>query len=50
MKKLKTILTAKKRKVLIYDPIEALIARMCDPSDELYDEQVAKAQDKNDYK
>lgn len=45
MKKLvKTLLTAKKQKVLIHDPIEALIARMCDPNDPLYDKSVAEAQ------
>lgn len=47
MKRLKTILTAKKQKVLIHDPIEALIARMCDPKDPIYDENVAKDQHEN---
>ncbi len=42
VKKLKTILTTKKQCVLILDPIEALIARMCDPTDPLYNENVAK--------
>lgn len=41
MKKQKTILTTKKRNVLIHDPIEALIARMCDPTDPIYDKNVA---------
>lgn len=44
MKKLKTILTAKKTQVLIHDPLEALIARMCDPEDPLYDKGVAETQ------
>ena len=44
MKKLKTILTTRKQQVCIHDPIEALIARMCDPDDVLYDENVAKSQ------
>lgn len=44
MKRLKSILTAKKQQVLIHDPIEALIARMCDPTDPIYDENVAKDQ------
>lgn len=42
MKKLKTILTAKKRTVLIHDPIEELITRLCDPTDVLYDENFVK--------
>jgi len=41
MKKLKQILTTKKQQVLIHDPIEALIARMCDPIDVLYNVEVA---------
>jgi len=44
MKRLKTILTTRKQKVLIHDPIAALIARMCDPADPIYDENVAKTQ------
>ncbi len=48
MKKLKTILIAKKQKVLIHDPIEALIARMCDPADLIYDKNVAEAQERNE--
>lgn len=48
MKRLKTILTARKRTVLIHDPIEALIARMCDPTDTLYDKSVADAQLRRD--
>lgn len=42
--KRKSVLTAKKEKVRIHDPIAALIARMCDPSDPIYDENVAKSQ------
>ena len=48
MKKLKTILTARKRTVLIHDPIEALIARMCDPDDPIYDKAVAETQEKDE--
>jgi len=44
MKKIKSILTTKKQRILIHDPIEALIARMCDPTDPIYDENVAKTQ------
>ena len=45
MKKLlKTIITAKKQTILIHDPIEALIARLCDPSDPIYDKNVAELQ------
>lgn len=37
MKKLlKKILTTKKKKVLIVDPLAVLIARMCDPTDPIY--------------
>lgn len=50
MKRLKMILKAKKQKIIIHDPIEALVARMCDPEDPMYDQTVAEAQDKNDYK
>lgn len=43
MKKLlKKVLTAKKNKVLIHDPIEELITRLCDPTDVLYDENFVK--------
>jgi len=44
MKRIKTILSARKEDVRIHDPIEALIARMCDPTDPIYDENVAKSQ------
>jgi hypothetical protein len=44
MKKLKSILTARRDKVKIHDPLEALIARMCDPTDVLYNEDVARDQ------
>lgn len=47
MKRLKSILTTKKQQVLIHDPIEALIARMCDPTDPIYNEDVAKDQQVN---
>ncbi len=46
MKRLKSILTARRDKVKIHDPIEALIARMCDPTDPLYNENVARDQQK----
>lgn len=48
MKKPRTVVSAKKEKLRIYDPIEALIARMCDPNDPIYDENVAKEQLKAD--
>jgi hypothetical protein len=41
MKRLKSILTARRDKVKIHDPLEALIARMCDPTDILYNAEVA---------
>lgn len=44
MKKPRTVVSARHEKVRIYDPIEALIARMCDPTDPIYDENVAKSQ------
>ena len=44
MKRIKTILSTRKETVRIHDPIEALIARMCDPTDPIYDENVAKTQ------
>lgn len=39
-----TVVSARKEKLRIYDPLAALIARMCDPNDPIYDEQVAKSQ------
>ena len=48
MKKQKTVLTARRQTVLIHDPIEALIARMCDPNDPLYDKKVAESQLRKD--
>lgn len=44
MKRVKTILSTRKEQVRIHDPIAALIARMCDPTDPIYDEKVAKSQ------
>ncbi len=46
--KRKSVLTAKKEKVRIHDPIAALIARMCDPNDPIYDEKVAKSHTEED--
>lgn len=42
MKKQKTVLIAKKKDVFIHDPITAIIARMCDPKDPIYDKNVAE--------
>lgn len=45
MKKLiKKIFTTKKQKLLVHDPIQELIARLCDPTDILYDENFAATQ------
>jgi len=48
MKKIKTVLSARREKVRIHDPLAALIARMCDPNDPIYDENVAKSQVEGD--
>ncbi|MGH7974948.1 MAG: hypothetical protein ACREBR_05440 [bacterium] len=50
MKKLlKDILTAKKNRVRIHDPIAELIARLSDPTDVLYDPKfVAKPEELDD--
>lgn len=42
MKKPRIVVSARKEKLRIHDPIAALIARMCDPTDPIYDENVAK--------
>ena len=39
---LKKIFIAKKQKLLIHDPIQELIARLCDPTDIIYDEEFVK--------
>lgn len=46
--KRKSVVTAKREKVRIHDPIAALIARMCDPNDPIYDEGVAKSQQESE--
>lgn len=46
MKKQHVVVSTRKQQVLINDPIEALIARMCDPADVIYDKNVADSQPK----
>ena len=49
MKKLiKKIFTTKKQKLLVHDPIQELIARLCDPTDILYDENFVKGMEEQD--
>jgi hypothetical protein len=43
MKKLlKKVLLDKRKKVPVQDPIQVLIARLCDPTDPIYDENFVK--------